>query len=37
MTQKDKELLLKDGIWFAIGLVFGAILGGWIMLCYVML
>ena len=28
MTQEVKELLLKDGTWFAIGLVLGAILGG---------
>ena len=28
MTQEYKELLLKDGTWFAIGLVLGAILGG---------
>ncbi len=28
MTQEVKELLLKDGTWFGIGLVLGAILGG---------
>lgn len=28
MTQEDKELLLKDGTWFSIGLVLGSILGG---------
>lgn len=28
MTQEYKELLLKDGTWFAIGLVLGAFLGG---------
>lgn len=28
MTQEEKELLLKDGTWFSIGLVLGAILGG---------
>jgi len=28
MTKEDKELLLKDGTWFSIGFVLGAILGG---------
>lgn len=28
MKQEYKELLLKDGTWFSIGLVLGAILGG---------
>ena len=28
MTREDKELLLKDGTWFGIGLVLGTILGG---------
>ena len=28
MIQEDKELLLKNGTWFCIGLVLGAILGG---------
>ena len=28
MIKEDKNLLLKDGTWFSIGLVLGAILGG---------
>lgn len=28
MTQEEKELLLKDGTWFGVGLVVGSILGG---------